>query len=216
MVVERGQGFSELSEFVLSVFPVSVFVWMSFFPGGECLQSCVCRSVKLNAFEVLPSVLDADWRASLFPISRPGSHVEGSVMNWMAALSPWVSLFLSPSLLVSHRSYLSPSLLLFLSSLLLITEVEALYRMETVSFTHTQTSWICRGSLQEHILVHEEKPTLSFHRLSCGGTLEGEDKGGWAKHKVFTLVLQQGLQHFRSVQFCLLKWPGSVDQAGLY
>lgn len=73
-----------------------------------------------------------------------------------------------------------PSLLLFLSSLLLITEVEALYRMETVSFSHTQTSWICRWSLPEHILVHEEKPTPSFHRLSWGGTLEGEDKSGWS------------------------------------
>lgn len=188
MVVKKGRGYTLQWAFwvcslCLSSFGVCLNVF--FFRGRECLQSCVCRSVKLNAFEVLPSVLDADWRASLFPISRPGSHVEGSWwIGWLRSL-PEFRLFLSPSLLVSHRSYLSPSLLLFLSSSLLITEVEALCRMETVSLSHTQISWICRWFLPEHILVHEEQPMLSFHRLLCEGTLEGEDKGGWAKPHFF-------------------------------
>lgn len=181
MVVKKGytlQWAFWVCSLCLSSFGVCLNVF--FFRGGECLQSCVCRSVKLNAFEVLPSVLDADWRPSLFPISRPGSHVEGSVMNWMAALSPWVSPF-SLSLSPCFSPFLSVSLPPFVSFFLALDHWSGGSLQDGNCLSHTQISWICRWFLPEHILVHEEKPMLSFHRLLCKGTLEGEDKGGWAK-----------------------------------
>lgn len=140
MVVKRGRGYTlrrafSVCSLCLSSFGVCLNVFF-FLVGNACshvyvgvwswmLLKC-CRLCWMQTGERLYSqshgpavMLRARWW-----------------IGWLRSL-PEFRLFLSPSLLVSHRSYLSPSLLLFLSSLLLITEVEALYWMETVSLSHT-------------------------------------------------------------------------------
>lgn len=186
--------FSELSVFVeISVFPVSVFVWMSFFLVGN-----VCSLVYVGVWSWM---LLKRCRLCWMPTGeRLYSQSHGPAVmlrarwwiGWLLSLPEFHFFSLPLSLFLTVPICLSPSFCFFLPR-----SWSLKWMLSTgwkLSLSHTQISWIFRGSLLEHILVHEEKPVLSFHRLSCWGTLEGEDKGGWAKHSVFTPVLQPGVQ----------------------
>ncbi len=178
MVVEKGAGLAKLSVLVeISVFPVSLFVWMSFFLVGN-----VCSRVYVGVWSWM---LLKRCRLCWMPTGEclySQSHGPAVMLRaqwwigWLLSLPEFLFFSLPISLLLTVPICLPPSFCFFLPRSWSLKW--RLYTGWKLSLSHTEISWICRGSLLEHILVHEEKPVLSFHRLSCWGTLEGEDKGG--------------------------------------